>query len=123
MIKRWKVVQCSLCRKESPMKRVGDPYDTWWDVPEGWVKINRETHFCQDCNEAINKYKNSISTDDVPEVKHAAWLYNRNNEYETGIHTAECSNCRVTQSVEFYQRKPIFDYCPFCGARMDGEQK
>lgn len=60
---------------------------------------------------------------DVQEVKHGYWLYCRNNDYDGGVHTAECSNCRITQSVVFYQRKPIFKYCPHCGAIMDGDQK
>lgn len=57
MIKRWKIVQCSLCYKERMMRRVSDAGGSWWELPEGWVKINHKTHFCQDCNRAIHKCK------------------------------------------------------------------
>lgn len=73
-------------------------------------------------NAYISRFEIELApTADVQKVKHGKWLYNRNNEYETGIHIAECSRCDINQKVEFWRRKPIFEYCPHCGARMDGD--
>lgn len=62
-----------------------------------------------------------LKRENTQEVKHGKWLYCRNNDYESGIHTAECGNCRITQSVVFWKRKPTFKHCPYCGAKMDDE--
>ena len=32
--------------------------------------------------------------------------------------TATCSSCHITQSVNVYQDKIMYQYCPYCGAKM-----
>ena len=71
---------------------------------------------------SVRSMIHSANGADVQEVRHSKWLYCRNNNYESGLHTAECGNCRITQSVVFFERKPTFNFCPYCGVRMDGEQ-
>lgn len=34
-----------------------------------------------------------------------------------------CSSCLISQSVSVYKGKVMFRYCPYCGAKMDGERK
>ncbi len=31
-----------------------------------------------------------------------------------------CSNCHISQTVNVYNGKVMFKYCPYCGARMKG---
>lgn len=35
--------------------------------------------------------------------------------------TCTCSNCHITQTVNIYNDKVMFKYCPYCGAKMKGE--
>ena len=41
----------------------------------------------------------------------------RNGEWIEGKYDLMCSNCENTQEYE------KFPYCPYCGAKMDGERK
>lgn len=53
MIKNWKIVECSFCHKEELMTKKDSMYGCWWVPPAGWKEVNRKTHFCPRCNEAI----------------------------------------------------------------------
>ena len=57
---------------------------------------------------------NNFPTADVVEVRHGHWIYN------DGDNT--CSVCRkeVTEHNDL-GRKQWFNYCPHCGAKMDGK--
>ena len=46
----------------------------------------------------------------------ARWL---NNGIGYGGTTRTCSCCRITQTVNIYNDKITFKYCPYCGARME----
>lgn len=65
----------------------------------------------------------SVEAADVQPVKHGRWVqYNRNGE-ETYI---ECTNCCVPSRPRHLQMvtrsgEGLPDYCPNCGARMDGD--
>lgn len=50
---------------------------------------------------------------DVAPVRHGRWI---ENEYDSIF---ECSECGYSFENEGY--KHFFNYCPSCGARMDGE--
>lgn len=45
----------------------------------------------------------------------ANWLNNGIGEDNT---TRTCSSCNMTQTVNIYDGKVMFKYCPYCGARM-----
>lgn len=34
--------------------------------------------------------------------------------------TRTCSNCHISQTVNVYNGKVMFKFCPYCGARMKG---
>lgn len=53
---------------------------------------------------------------DVAPVVHGRWEFIA-NEY---CSTAHCSNCGKGQGLYINGRKPDWNYCPNCGARMDG---
>ena len=55
-----------------------------------------------------------LPTADVVPVVHAKWIRTNVN----GMHKIKCENCDY---MEPEYRTYIRDYCPCCGARMDGE--
>ena len=57
-------------------------------------------------------------TADVEEVKHAEW------RSVVGDVIFACSNCDAEVSTSWdYENDDMFDYCPCCGAKMDGTPK
>ena len=48
----------------------------------------------------------------------AKWVKFGNDEGTTRSYT--CSCCNITQTVNVYQGKPQFQFCPYCGSRMEG---
>ena len=38
-----------------------------------------------------------------------------------GGKTRTCSNCHISQTVNVYKNKVMFNYCPYCGAKMKGK--
>lgn len=55
--------------------------------------------------------RNFINENDVAPVKHGEWKQNRN--------IFECSECGY--KFEHGGYLPFFNYCPCCGAKMDGD--
>lgn len=39
-----------------------------------------------------------------------------------GERVRTCSSCLISQSVNVYKGKVMFRYCPYCGAKMKGEE-
>lgn len=62
-------------------------------------------------NSSISDIINKQPTADVQEVKHGEW-----ENQEPGYHVADfmCSVCHC-------ESDKLFDYCPDCGAKMDGD--
>nr|WP_306527766.1 hypothetical protein [Ruminococcus bromii] len=50
--------------------------------------------------------------DDVQEIKHGKWISTVNTLGEIEYHCSECGN---------YLFFLLYDYCPYCGAKMDKE--
>ena len=59
---------------------------------------------------------------DVVEVKHGKWKL---KQYECGILDGEiydeCSICEYQRFFDDIRFKTAFNYCPNCGAKMDGK--
>lgn len=70
---------------------------------------------CNSCEDYIaERYQiDEISTADVQEVKHGKWNW-------LTIDFKKCSICG-TECFTIYA--DCFNYCPHCGARMDGDEK
>ena len=79
--------------------------------------------------ENLKKAFDKIPTADVQGIKHGKWMqafsyifkWKSKSNSEKGFHAATCSNCKITQSVMTYQGKIKYNYCPYCGAKMDGK--
>lgn len=52
---------------------------------------------------------------DVQSVKHGKWMHNNDD----GI--ILCSECEHEAYWDTDYGQQLFDYCPYCGARMDGD--
>lgn len=37
--------------------------------------------------------------------------------------TRTCSNCHISQTVNIYNGKVMFKFCPYCGAKMKGSDQ
>jgi hypothetical protein len=67
----------------------------------------------------IHNYANAI--DGAPEVDalpviHARWIDNKDDH--------QCSACKEHTIFDAYAWKAIqFEFCPWCGAKMDGERR
>ena len=60
-------------------------------------------------NDNVNYFILNAPASEVSEVRHGRWIY------LTGLDDFECSVCG-RQMV-----RNIFDYCPWCGSKMDEE--
>lgn len=56
----------------------------------------------------------TIPSADVQPVVHAKWIDNAHGSYFFG-----CSNCGFIYSYWDYDK---YEYCPHCGAKMDGDE-
>ena len=94
---------------------------------------------CQNCGAAIcsthgyidaiklwNRWEKVVQkqpTADVVEVRHGKWKL---KQYEGGILDGEiydeCSICEYQRFFDDIRFKTAFNYCPNCGAKMDGKE-
>lgn len=64
-----------------------------------------------------NAMECAVKALEQPERKHGKWV----KEYWNGEHTRKCSACNITQTVTTYMGKVNFNYCPYCGAKMEND--
>lgn len=105
------------------MTRYAEVEKTMFELEKAFdeeISIQRDTRFCAYANTLRVKaqsvlLKNAISETDVQEVKHGKWIF------ENGYIT--CSNCKCqpykqSKTIDYYN---LHNYCPNCGAKMDGK--
>ena len=85
---------------------------------ESWLE-NGENEYVYNTNSVLESIDEALTVDAVP-VVHGEWL----PEYVIGydgiypaIYAADCSRCGKPT-----KRGKHFNYCPNCGAKMDGEE-
>lgn len=68
------------------------------------------------------EYVDVVYKDDIddaptiePEQRKGEWIWQM---YEN---IYRCSKCETETHVDECMEEPIYNYCPYCGARMDGE--
>ena len=72
---------------------------------------------------AICKYIDDVPTIEAEPVKHGRWVKHRIEKYDNyGNYTnapglTDCSNCNFSA----YGIAEIYNFCPQCGVRMDGD--
>jgi len=63
---------------------------------------------------------------DAPTIeprKKGKWLPDNNNPYEIRFVCSECKTSEVVPTIGFTKYKPIWDFCPNCGADMEGQDE
>lgn len=83
---------------------------------------NRENiQFDKDCKQnAIDLLQNAPTIE--PERKKGKWIPDNNSVYEMRFVCSECKESQVVPTIGFTKYKPIWDFCPNCGADMtEGE--
>ena len=61
------------------------------------------------------KIVNQFPSEDVAPVRHGVWIYHPDDLFP-GDSTQECSHCHEEEYVNLRNE----NYCPNCGAKMDG---
>ena len=59
-------------------------------------------------------------TVDAEPVRHGEWIRDTDHHWDSKF---KCSRCEYETDVDTCFGKPLYNYCPYCGARMDGERK
>lgn len=67
--------------------------------------------------EVDDSIPNAATVCDMQEVKHGEWIY---ADGDVGYNVYRCSKCGEVISLD---EEKIYNYCPHCGAKMDGERK
>lgn len=81
-------------------------YDEWCtDCKE----YDQERHCCPRWNRVIRE----ALKDAQPERKTGKWIWEIWDKYR-------CSECETKTSVDECMEWPMYAYCPYCGARMEG---
>ena len=88
------------------------PKDEDWE----YYPVNTNSEVCETIDEA--------PTVDAKPVRHGKWIYGEGKSGNDGYY---CTNCHEhikwnykNESIDFIQK---YNYCPYCGAKMDGERK
>ena len=64
-------------------------------------------------DEEIEYTLDNLPIVDAVEVVHGRWIG------ETGVYMWR-QNCSICNGPVYNKMKPYYNYCPFCGAKMDG---
>ena len=85
-----------------------------WFKEDGWWHSTKypDGHF--DCDDVINSIDNA-PTADVAEVKYGEWIKHFDDLFPAES-TQECSVCHEEEFITLCND----NYCPNCGAKMDG---
>ena len=59
-----------------------------------------------------SQYIEIIPAADVSQVRHGRWV-KRGRKWQ-------CTNCKVLMSIDGTPKENLLNYCPNCGAKMDG---
>ena len=89
-------------------------------------KVKETGAFSKGLNKGLNIARSALKNKEitlpweVDRVKHGRWeaLFKDCRGYTTSF---ECSNCKTISTTAWAMKECEFEYCPNCGARMDGE--
>jgi len=80
-------------------------------TPDGAGEFDHEIHIADEAFADAIRIIESLEPADVVEVKHGEWISECEPYYE-------CSECH-----HWFYLYQYMNYCPNCGAKMDGERK
>ena len=77
---------------------------------------------CTNDNKSLKEVINDFPSADVQEVKHGKWidLHDEDVLYEQIYKCSVCGKCFVLETGTPQENE--YNYCPNCGAKMDGEE-
>lgn len=87
------------------------------DVDKQLVRLYRLNLSCGD---TIKAFLLTAPTVDSEPIRHGYW---KPFDLSWGRSIYSCTNCGTAMEVPREMGEPIYNYCPYCGARMDGELK
>ena len=93
---------------------------------DGSGQFDAEIYRVQELFVDIGQVLNDLPSAEAEPVKHGRWIIKDNPG--TGWYRVTCSECGedVTSVVPvigfFPNAKVVWDYCPYCGAKMDAEE-
>ena len=77
-------------------------------------------HYTSGFDEAVTRVENFPAAD-VVEVRHGrweAWMPDKNGETREFI----CTGCRFMVEMSWKQKECDYEWCPYCGCKMDKEE-
>ena len=93
-----------LILREAAIEAAIDGADDW----DGGYSPERERY--------IREHMAKVSAVDAVPVVHARWIDYKDDH--------QCSACKEHTIVDVYTWEAIqFEFCPYCGAKMDGERR
>lgn len=96
-----------------------------------YIKRETVTNHLDDCMDTLWKpeivalkcFVEGIPAADVAPVQHGAWIsWDEADNFIPSPHRHECSVCHDAAQVLINNIELLSDYCPNCGARMDGAE-
>ena len=70
----------------------------------------------------IKAWLEALPAEDVQPVKHGRWVESFEQIVDLIYKVKRCSICGKTKPMKIFEHEDcLFNYCPNCGAKMDGE--
>ena len=70
---------------------------------------------------AVRKVLETMPTIEAEPIRHGRWTKNFEDTRGYTMSFA-CSNCGMDTATPYAMKKMDFEYCPNCGAKMDGKE-
>lgn len=89
-----------------------------------WSEVLNVPRYCDDYAKGFQTGLKAIlkrPTIEAEPVRHGRWVHNV--DYEEWAERYVCSECNRNAPTDGDYRQVLTDYCPKCGAKMDGEQE
>ena len=88
-----------------------------------WTSPNNTGHRVTVDADDVNFGVDKIPAADVSPVRHGRWLHTEEPLGWKDVDCMECSACHDSWIIEedyCFDDMPLWNYCPSCGAKMDG---